>query len=307
MRLPPNSGTDMIVLTARPHPWIAVFLLLGLVGGGAHLGRAQPTSKAASTPSPWAHDSIDRDVLPPDVDAHENAGINLPEASRRVVTLTNEERNAQDRAALTATPHLTRIACRHNKDMLAHSYSGHEDADGRRVGDRLSREHRTLLMTRYGENVFRARGHTPQNSELASLTVTSWMESPVHRKNILKRPYTHLGACVTQADDEIRATQVFATVVGRLAKRLPWSVSASDSLTTMVRAAIPNVQFRRYAFHRVGEREASDLDQTASFQGVLRLPSSPGRYGLRMAHVDAEGNPRSFQISFGPRITVQRP
>lgn len=284
------------------------------MGGIAHPGRAQspqetdPPSSGPSASAPaWPGDAFAPRRLPPDVDAHQDAGTNLPNASQRVIALTNEERDDRGRAALTATPHLTRIACRHNKDMLAHSYSGHEDADGRRVGDRLTREHRTLLTTRYGENVFRARGHTSQNSDLASLSVTSWMESPPHRKNILRRAYTHFGACVTKAGDEIRATQVFATVVGRLAEPLPWSVSANDSLTTTVRAAAPNLQFRKYALSPAGEREAFEFDQTVPFQGGLHLPSSPGRYTLRMAHVDAEGNAHSFQISFGPRIDVTAP
>lgn len=279
-----------------------MLVTLGLVWGLGHPGTAQPTQDRPNEP-----DAFGQSVLPADVDAHEEAGTNLPEASRRVVSLTNAKRTDQGRAALTSRSRLRRIACRHNKDMLAHSYSGHEDSKGHRVGDRLAREHRTLLATGHGENVFRAWGKKTRTSDLAVLTVDAWMNSPPHRKNILRRSYTHFGACVTTAGDEIRATQVFATVVGRLADPLPWSPPVGDSLTITVQAVAPNLQFRRYALPRVEEREAFDFDQTVPFQDGLRIPAAPGRYELRMAHVDADGNARSFQISFGPRIKATIP
>lgn len=287
----------MIASNVRARTWIAVLTLVFVWSPGLS-GTAQPTSEA---PAVWPNDPFEQHLLPPDVNAYRNAGTNLPDVTRRVETLTNEERTAQGHTALTILPRLNRIACRHNKDMLAHSYSGHEDSDGRRVGDRLTREHRTLLVTGYGENVFQAWGKATQDRDLASTTVDSWMKSPPHRKNILRRSYTHLGVCVTKADDQLRATQVFATVAGRLATPLPWAPSTKDSLTITVQAA-SDLQFRRYAFPRVDQREAFEFDQTVSFQGVLRVPSAPGRYELRMAHVDAEGDGRTFHYSFGPRI-----
>lgn len=282
--------------------WSIPFVLFGLLWGLGHPGTAQPTPDGSSaSDAPFAPS-----VLPPDVDAHEAAGTNLSDPSRRVVSLTNAEREKQGRTALKSLPRLARIACRHNKDMLAHSYSGHEDSDGRRVRDRLAREHRTLLATGYGENVFRAWGQKTRTSDRAALSVESWMNSPPHRKNILRRSFTHIGACVTTAEDELRATQVFATVAGRLAEPLPWTQPAGDSLATTV-AAAPNLQFRRYAFPAVDDVNAFDFDQTMPFQNRLRIPSAPGRYALRMAHLNANEDTRTFQFSFGPRIQATAP
>lgn len=294
----------MTVPNVRARTCIAVFTLAFVWGMMGEAGTAQPTP--GDTPV-GPDEPFERELLPPDVDAYQDAGTNLPDVTHRVGMLTNEERTVQERAALTMLPHLNRIACRHNKDMLAHSYSGHEDSDGRRVGDRLAREHRTLLATGYGENVFQAWGKTTRNRDVASTAVDSWMNSPPHRKNILRRSYTHLGACVTRADDQLRATQVFVTLAGRLAEPLPWSIPTGDSLTTTVHPATPNLQFRRYAFPRVDQREAFEFDHTVSFRDVLRVPSAPGRYALRMAHVDAEGDERTFHYSFGPRIDATAP
>lgn len=293
----------MTVSSRCPCSWTAVLLLVGLGWGGGLPGIAQPLPKADA----WLDAPFDSRFLPPDADAHRETGTNVLDASRRVVLLTNEEREARERTSLTATPALNRIACRHNKDMLAHSYSGHEDSDGRRVGDRLAREHRTMLATGYGENVFRAWGKTAQRGNRASTAVDSWMNSPPHRKNILRRSYTHLGACVTKAGDELRATQVFATIVGWLDTPLPWVLSRADSIATTVRAAASTIQFRRYAFSRVDQRKAFDFDQTVPLQNRLLIPGASGRYELRMAHVDAQGNPRTFHFSSGPRIEVAAP
>jgi len=43
--------------------------------------------------------------------------------------------------------------------------------------------------------------------------MNSWRSSPGHRRNILDPDYTHLGVGVAAAGGEIRAAQLFATLL----------------------------------------------------------------------------------------------
>jgi uncharacterized protein YkwD len=263
---------------------------------------------ASAQPDAWPPDRFAPAVRPPGVDEHDEAGTNRPDPSRRVVALTNDERTRRNRKPLEQMSQLALIACRHNKDMLAHDYAGHEDSDGRQVNDRLFREHRTLLVSRYGENVQQAWGNQLQQKDLAALAVNGWMDSPPHRKNILRRPFTHLGACVTRSDDKMRSTQVFAHIAGELTEPLPWSMAAGDSLVTTVRSSRPDVNFERYGFRRVEARGDLDFEDTVPFDGTIRVPSEPGRYELRMLYVKAgEGKSQTYHFGFGPRIRVTAP
>jgi len=261
-----------------------------------------------SDPAAWPPDQFDPAVRPPGVDEHKEAGTNRPDASRRVVTLTNEERTERSRTPLAHVTQLALIACRHNKDMLAHDYAGHEDSDGRQVHDRLFREHRTLLVGQYGENVQQAWGSQVRQADLAALAVNGWMDSPPHRKNILRPQFTHLGACVTRKDNAMRATQVFANIAGELTEPLPWSISAGDSLATAARSSRPDITFERYGFRRAGADGDLDFEDTVPFDGTIRVPSEPGRYELRMLYVKTgEGDAQTYHFSFGPRVRVTAP
>ena len=318
------SDAKRVCQMGRQGIWvgIAVFFVIALGSGRETRSQSRQTPETptrissnsrATTPSPsptppeWPGTGFASIYRPPDVHAHRTAGTNLPDVSRRVVTLTNEERTARGRQALTQSKQLTRIACRHNKDMFAHGYAGHEDADGRRVGARLPREHRTLLVRRRGENVFQASGEYAQRDDLAPVPMKWWMDSPGHRENILRPQYTHLGACVTRKDDEMRSTQVFANVAGELEKPLPWSMSAGDSLVTTVHSPRPDIDFERYGFRRVDTDEELAFEQTAPFNGTIRIPSKPGRYELKMIYKNVKDEGPSYLYSTGPRIRVTVP
>jgi hypothetical protein len=227
-----------------------------------------------------------------------------------VFSQTNRLRQARDRAPLRRDSTLARIACWHNQDMLANNYMGHRDADGRTPGDRMAREHRRLIGSA-GENVyegdnFRHRSGREEADDWAARIMSRWMESPGHRKNILRPEFTHLGACVTHTVTMSKATQMFAAVWGYLDEPLPWTPAAGDSLSvdvTPVKAPGPPAQ---YAFVPVGEPLGQAFqggERGRSFNGTLVIPTAPGAYGTRFLFPGRQTN--RYTVLSGPRILVQ--
>ena len=174
------------------------------------------------TQAPHKREQVDKQVRVPslrdgDTETEEDAASTpsdeltiREDASEHVFVLTNEERTSRGRSPFQSKDRLDAVACRHNRDMLTHSYLGHEDSRGRRPIDRLDQEFTSVLVRASAENVAgRPPGGTPE--EIAAGLVKQWMNSPPHRKNILRTRYTHLGACVSRKGSRVVGTQVFAT------------------------------------------------------------------------------------------------
>lgn len=246
---------------------------------------------------------------PPAADEYAEVGRQSAEAGRMVFDLTNGARTEQGRATLTRDSTLARIACWHNQDMLAHGYMGHEDADGRSPGDRVTREHRRFIGP-VGENVFERSGRSASGSQIeadewAASIMEGWMNSEGHRANILRQKFTHLGTCVTYTQSEGRATQVFAAVWAYLDEPMPWAVPAADSLSvgvTPIRAVGPPAE---YAFVPVGEPLSEAFggeERGRSFEGTLHFPEASGTYGSRFLFPEGQGR---YTVLSGPRVSVE--
>ena len=104
-----------------------------------------------------------------------------------VVDLTNVERTGQGRARLRANPRLMRAAQIHAEQMARAGKLAHilPDAAYPRTEDRLAAA--DYDWQTFGENV--AFGQSD-----AAAALDSWMHSQGHRKNILNREFTELGA-----------------------------------------------------------------------------------------------------------------
>jgi uncharacterized protein YkwD len=102
----------------------------------------------------------------------------------QVVTLTNAERAKVGCGALSVDATLTSVAQAHSADMAAHNYFDHNSQDGRSPFDRI-----TAAGYRFGtaaENIA-AGQRTPQD------VMTSWMNSPGHKANILNCALHEIG------------------------------------------------------------------------------------------------------------------
>jgi uncharacterized protein YkwD len=112
----------------------------------------------------------------------------------KVVALHNQERAKEKLNTLEISPKLTKAAQRHADDMARRKEMGHKGSDGSAPADRITDA--GYRWRRVGENVAFGRW-TPEQ------LLKGWMESPVHKKNILGS-YSQIGvACATAEDGRI--------------------------------------------------------------------------------------------------------
>ena len=134
--------------------------------------------------------------------------LDLAEFERGVLELANQRRSENGRSALLADSRLAELARLHSRNMAEQGFFAHTDPWGRSVDDRRREYYPQLLHLGIGENLFQMensrRIFTPEDA------MSSWMESPGHRANILNPDYTHLGVGIWVAGNKLWATQVFA-------------------------------------------------------------------------------------------------
>ena len=148
----------------------------------------------------------------------------------RIHELVNKERTANGLTALSEDDALAALALGHSTDMAANNYFSHTDLSG---SDPTARGNASGILCRkdygsyytYGiaENLFQNNLYTSvtltsgtysyawsTEEEIAQSTVTGWMNSPGHRKNILTSTYDREGIGVAvSADDKVYITEDF--------------------------------------------------------------------------------------------------
>lgn len=157
-----------------------------------------------------------------------------------ILVAVNDERSKEKLPAICLDESLRNAARSHSDDMLRRGFFDHINPSGEGPAERIGREHRQLIGF-VGENIWASSGSDPAGRPaLAGEIVRDWMNSPGHRENILRRGFTHLGVGVSVSGFEVRATQEFAGLQGRLAEPLPsvvrkgkdvdlWVLQGSDS------------------------------------------------------------------------------
>jgi uncharacterized protein YkwD len=124
----------------------------------------------------------------------EPAADNLPRIRAAIVCLHNEIRAAHGLSTLRHAPRLRRAALGHSRDMVDGGYFEHTTPDGLTMVDRIVRARyvREDQGWTLGENLAWGTGSlsTPRGA------VQSWMDSPGHRANMLKRGYRDIGVGV---------------------------------------------------------------------------------------------------------------
>jgi uncharacterized protein YkwD len=132
-----------------------------------------------------------------------------------LVAAHNRERAERKLPPLVAEPRLTAAARAHAADMASHQKMAHEGSDGSSPDDRVRRQKYIYLTT--GENV--AKGW-----ESVEAVMTSWMNSPHHRENILG-DYSEIGVARAEGPD---GEPYWAVEFGRPFPRLDPTRAESD-------------------------------------------------------------------------------
>jgi uncharacterized protein YkwD len=174
-------------LLSRILPAAAVAAML-LVPSAAHAKGVKATvalgdKRPAKAKARVATDCGETDVLP--------TADNLAQIRATVLCLHNQTRAAKGLPLLHENAKLDKAALGHSNDMVAAGYFDHTTPDGTSFVDRIlaagyvKRDAGWVL----GENLAWGTGDlsTPDG------VMTSWMNSPGHKANILKRAYREVG------------------------------------------------------------------------------------------------------------------
>jgi uncharacterized protein YkwD len=114
---------------------------------------------------------------------------------RQMLALTNDDREARDRADLAFAARVSRYAKRHSREMADKGYIFHSTTD------QLRGAFSGLDWSLGGENV--GVGGSLQSLEDA------FMASKLHRENILRPEFSHAAIGVVRADGRIWVTVIF--------------------------------------------------------------------------------------------------
>ncbi len=124
-------------------------------------------------------------------------------AEKKIHELTNAERKNKKLPALTLNPALSKIARAHSENMARQNKMEHI-LDGKTPGDRVRAGGYKFDST--SENLAMAE----DGAELPAI-MKEWMDSKVHRANILEAEYTEIGVgIVRDKKGNSWLTQVFA-------------------------------------------------------------------------------------------------
>jgi uncharacterized protein YkwD len=112
------------------------------------------------------------------------AGDPVDPTAASLLSAHNRERGLAGRKPLKLSTRLCESAAVHARDMATHGKLEHKGSDGSTVADRVKRKGYTYV--RVGENI-------AEGQKTVDHVMTSWMESPGHRENILD-DFTEMGA-----------------------------------------------------------------------------------------------------------------
>ncbi|WP_243143238.1 CAP domain-containing protein [Clostridium estertheticum] len=108
---------------------------------------------------------------------------------KEVVTLVNKERAKQGLAPLTDNVKLSNVARTKSEDMVAKDYFDHTSPTYGSPFDMMKQF--GITYTAAGENI-------AMGQQTASSVMTSWMNSPGHKANILGKNFTDIGVGVAK-------------------------------------------------------------------------------------------------------------
>ena len=128
-----------------------------------------------------------------DAVASEDAAPRYGKLEARMHAGVNGERRKQNLIELRRDPLLDAVARAHSEDMAQRRYLSHETPEGLDPVDRLIRAGADGFSLA-GENVGRTGVPTPHEEILAA-----WLESPVHRDNLLAPAFNATGIGVARA------------------------------------------------------------------------------------------------------------
>ncbi|PIN93449.1 hypothetical protein COU54_02920 [Candidatus Pacearchaeota archaeon CG10_big_fil_rev_8_21_14_0_10_31_24] len=149
--------------------------------------------------------------------------INLRQLELQIHKNINEQRALNNLPILTYDAQLANIARNHSDDMIVRDYFEHISPDGLNAIDRgnnagyfCEKNFGLLISKGIAENLALTPIGTSEScgkvftlNQIANCTVTGWMNSPPHRKNILTDTYDKEGLGIERKNNDFYITQNF--------------------------------------------------------------------------------------------------
>ena len=156
--------------------------------------------------------------------------IRVADLERRIHEAINQERVSRKLPALQADKKLSEIARTHSADMARRSFFSHVNPDGQdptargdSAGYTCQKVYESYFTVGLAENIFQGNLYSRiltrgtekfydwnTADKIAGESVTNWMNSPGHRRNILETTYKKTGIGVSISnDDKVFVTQLF--------------------------------------------------------------------------------------------------
>ena len=157
------------------------------------------TAKAAETTEQPAGQQNQPEAKQPASTPDQNAGFELA-----LLNLINDARNNSGLPHLSLNSILNSIAKSRCDDMIARDYFSHITPDGKDIKSILAEN--GIMYKTNGENLQYCSSPSLAGAELF---FNNWMESEIHRANILGSEYTQIGIALSLSADKAIAALVF--------------------------------------------------------------------------------------------------
>lgn len=165
--------------------------------GSSSPSSSSPSSSSPSSSSPSSSSPLSQSSAP----APSSAAPAADGTKAQVLALVNAERSAAGCAPVTADAGLAAVAREHSLDMRDRDFFDHVNPDGL---DAFDRAEQAGVTNARAENI--ARGQAD-----AAAVMASWMDSPVHRANILDCGLRTMGVGVATGAGGPWWTQLFGS------------------------------------------------------------------------------------------------
>ncbi len=130
-----------------------------------------------------------------------------PSATDRVFDDVNRFRAEKHLQPLKPHAALAEVAMAHARDMSEHDYRSHQGRDGRNPLERVN-EAGIGEFHLLAENI----GSSSEDGDRNHAIMSAWLDSPVHRENLLNPAFNTTGIAVIQTRrGETLVVQLFAT------------------------------------------------------------------------------------------------
>ena len=181
------------------------------------VGLSSPPKNGPLNPAIWQH----RYKLPQELPCQE--------VSDFICQFTNEYRVQNNFSPLEIHSELSRMAYAHAKDMADNGYFDHISPDGLTPNDRKGIFYRRLSGCVY-ENIEKTANISLNSEYIAKELVDGWMNSPLHRANVLNSSLDGFGVGVFSNGNELFAVQNFCSTTAIFNSPIPNTFSAPSSL-----------------------------------------------------------------------------